>query len=234
MQKIYSIINISIIYIFYLICIICFNNIFSDPIISSLILNVLIIIGYIIYIKKKENKIKYSKIDIKNNILMFSIFIILILLSNNISIFLYNHITDTAFNSYSNLINNTNNILIIIVSLIISPIAEEIFFRGIIFKFLRKNFNFILAAILSTIFFTISHGTLIHIVPTILFGILFCEIYEYTNNILYNIFYHILYNILIMSIGAISFIHNIYLIIICGILSLILLIMYGKYVINYE
>lgn len=43
-----------------------------------------------------------------------------------------------------------------------------------------------------------------------------------------------LYNILIMSIGAISFITNKYLIIICGILSLTLLIMYGKYIIDYE
>lgn len=234
MQKIYNIINVIIAYIFYIFCILIFNKIISDPIISIFILNILLISGYIIYIRKKEIQIKYTKIDTKNKILLFSIFLTLFLLSNNISIYLYNHIEDNAFSSYSNILNNSNTIIMILSALIISPIAEEIFFRGIIFKYLRKEFNFIISAIISTLLFVIIHGTLVHIVPGILLGIFFCEVYEYTKDIKYNILCHILYNLLILSIGAFSFIHNIYLIIICGILSLMLLIMYGKYIINYE
>ena len=75
MQKIYNIINVIIAYIFYIFCILIFNKIISDPIISIFILNILLISGYIIYIRKKEIQIKYTKIDTKNKILLFSIFL---------------------------------------------------------------------------------------------------------------------------------------------------------------
>lgn len=234
MQKISNLINTAIIFTAYLFSMILFSKLISDTIISTLIFNIILIIIYIIYNKKKGNEIKFTKLDNKNIILMSSIFLILILLSNNISTFIYTIVPDKAFNSYANTLTNSNTILVIISALIISPIAEEIFFRGIIFKYLKKDFSFIFATIISASCFALMHGTIIHIVPAVIMGTLFCEIYEYTKDIKYNIFFHMLYNILIMSIGAISFITNKYLIIICGILSLTLLVMYGKYIIDYE
>lgn len=234
MQKISSIINIAIIFIAYLFCMILFNKLISNPVISMLIFNIILISIYIIYNKKKGNEIKFTKINNKNIALICIIFLTLFILSNNISAYILMNVKDNAFNSYANTLTNSNTILVIISALIISPIAEEIFFRGIIFKYLRKDFSFIFATIISILCFTFMHGTIIHIVPAVLFGTFFCEIYEYTKDIKYNIFFHILYNVLIMSIGAMTFIYNKYLIIICGILSLMLLIMYGKYIINYE
>lgn len=234
MQKISNLINTAIIFTAYLFGMILFSKLISDIIISTLIFNIILISIYIIYNKKKGNEIKFTKLDNKNIILMGSIFLILILLSNNISAYILMNVKDNAFNSYANTLTNSNTILVIISALIISPIAEEIFFRGIIFKYLKKDFSFIFATIISVSCFALMHGTIIHIVPAVIMGTLFCEIYEYTKDIKYNIFFHMLYNILIMSIGAISFITNKYLIIICGILSLTLLVMYGKYIIDYE
>lgn len=234
MQKISNLINTAIIFTAYLFSMILFDILVSNTIISTLIFNIILISIYVIYNKKKGNEIKFTKIDNKNIILMSGIFLILILLSNNISTFIYTSISDKAFDSYANTLTNSNIILVIISALIISPIAEEIFFRGIIFKYLRKDFSFIFTTIISVSCFALIHGTIIHIVPAVIIGTFFCELYEYTKDIKYNIFFHMLYNILIMSIGALSFITNKYLIIICGILSLMLLVMYGKYIIDYE
>ena len=234
MQKISSIINTAIIFTAYLFCMIVFSKLIPDQVVSTLVFNIVLIGLYILYNRYKGNELKFTKIDNKNIALVSGIFLTLFILSNNISAYILTHVQDTAFNSYANTLNSTNIILLIVSSVIISPIAEEIFFRGIIFKYLRNNFSFIFSTIVSIAIFAFMHGTIIHIVPAVIFGTLFCEIYEYTKDIKYNIFFHILYNILMMTIGASPFIYNKYLIIICGILSLTLLIMYGKYIINHE
>lgn len=88
---------------------------------------------------------------------------------------------------------------------IIGPVAEEIFFRGIIYGFFRK-WGIPAALILSTLFFVLPHtsGNTIP-VTQIIGGILFAVSYELEKNLFVPMTIHSLGNLAIFSLAAIIF-----------------------------
>lgn len=78
---------------------------------------------------------------------------------------------------------------------VIGPIAEEIVFRGMIFRTLRKGFSFGLAAILSGVFFGIYHMNWVQGVYASCLGILLAFVYERTQTIWGAILFHMFFNI---------------------------------------
>ena len=87
---------------------------------------------------------------------------------------------------------------------IIGPIAEEIFFRGILYGFFRK-WGILAALILSTLFFVLPHTTGNSIPLTQLIGgILFAASYEREKNLLVPMTIHSLGNLAIFSLAAVT------------------------------
>jgi membrane protease YdiL (CAAX protease family) len=87
---------------------------------------------------------------------------------------------------------------------IIAPIAEEIFFRGILYGFFRK-WGILTALILSTLFFVLPHTTGNSIPLTQLIGgILFAASYEREKNLLVPMTIHSLGNLAIFSLAAVT------------------------------
>ncbi len=94
-------------------------------------------------------------------------------------------------------------ILFFIVGGIISPVAEELFFRGIVYGFVRR-WGVIAAVTLSTLAFVLAHPTGSGIpLPQITGGVLFAAAYEKEGNLLVPITIHILGNIAIFSLSLI-------------------------------
>ena len=90
-----------------------------------------------------------------------------------------------------------------LVGAIIAPVAEEIFFRGILYGFFRK-WGIPAAIILSTLLFVLSHS-LGRTVPVtqIVGGILFAVAYEVEKNLFVPITIHILGNLAIFTLSLI-------------------------------
>ena len=86
---------------------------------------------------------------------------------------------------------------------IIGPVAEEIFFRGILYGFFRKWGTWV-AIILSTLFFVLPHASG-NIIPVtqLIGGILFAVAYELEKNLLVPITIHCLGNLAIFSLAAV-------------------------------
>lgn len=85
----------------------------------------------------------------------------------------------------------------------VAPLAEEIFFRGILYGFFRR-WGISTAVILSTLLFVLSH-TSGHTLPItqIIGGILFAVSYEVEKNLLVPITIHSLGNLAIFTIAAV-------------------------------
>ncbi|MFH1875867.1 MAG: CPBP family intramembrane glutamic endopeptidase [Candidatus Omnitrophota bacterium] len=79
---------------------------------------------------------------------------------------------------------------------ILGPVAEELFFRGFIYKFTRTRFSFLPAAIATSLFFAVLHRTPYDILPLSFISIALCYTYEKTQNIISPIIFHSLYNTL--------------------------------------
>jgi hypothetical protein len=100
--------------------------------------------------------------------------------------------------------NSANLLLFFLVGGIVAPVAEEVFFRGILYGFLRR-WGIWIALVLSTSAFAITHG-LGHGFPLVqaIGGILFAAAYEIEKNLIVPITIHCLGNLAIFSLSLIG------------------------------
>jgi uncharacterized protein len=88
---------------------------------------------------------------------------------------------------------------------IISPVYEELFYRGFLYRWLRTRIGFTGALLLSSLIFTIIHIPTYNVMPVNFFsGILFALAYERTNSIWPSVLIHGLTNgimVLLASLG---------------------------------
>lgn len=84
-------------------------------------------------------------------------------------------------------------VLLAIISIFITPIAEEIVYRRFLYGVLAPS-NEVRALIISTAVFALSHGALLHVAAAFFGGLIFCRIYRKTGKLRYSIAAHILYN----------------------------------------
>ena len=93
--------------------------------------------------------------------------------------------------------------LLVVLSCVIGPIAEELFFRGVLFAAVRRRFRRGTAILLSGAAFALIHTNPIGFLPIMLIGSLLAYLYERTGSLLSPIAVHILHNTLLMSIGLV-------------------------------
>jgi membrane protease YdiL (CAAX protease family) len=98
--------------------------------------------------------------------------------------------------------SSLNLLLFFLVGGIVAPVAEEVFFRGILYGFLRR-WGIVLALVLSTGAFAVTHG-LGHGVPVtqVVGGVLFAAAYEMEKNLLVPITIHCLGNTAIFTLSC--------------------------------
>ena len=97
-------------------------------------------------------------------------------------------------------------ILALITNVLAAPMAEELIFRGCMYRFL-SGLDKKAALILSSAIFAVWHGTFIHLYAAFFGGLIFCCIYEKTKSIKYPIFAHMLFNGFTLIIGCAEYPH---------------------------
>ena len=105
-------------------------------------------------------------------------------------------LSDMAFDIYDSLLF----IIEFFSAVIIAPISEELFFRGVLFNRLKINKGVVFALVVSSIIFGLCHinypDHLAHVIYTCLFGMCLCILYLRTDNLLLNMVVHSFYNLL--------------------------------------
>ncbi len=86
------------------------------------------------------------------------------------------------------------------------PFAEELLFRGLIFRYIRQEKSFIFSAILSSLLFSLVHFNLASLLFTFMLGLSTAFIYEKTKSILYPFLVHMGVNSLAINIVFLSII----------------------------
>ncbi|EOU1995224.1 CPBP family intramembrane metalloprotease, partial [Clostridium perfringens] len=171
------------------------KNIFSLTILGDILTLVLITIILLPSNERLLRRIKIKKINLKE-------YFYIIALSIGVSILLLflSGILSKIIPSYGDVVNQLNvaskSSLQLVIAIILIPIYEEIVFRGIIFGYLRKNFNIIVAVLVQALIFGIMHLNLVQGIYTFILGIVLALIYMYSDSILGNITVHIIFNLL--------------------------------------
>ena len=95
-------------------------------------------------------------------------------------------------------------VLFFVVAGLVSPIAEEVFFRGIVYGFLRR-WGVLVAVVGSTVVFVLAHAIISGIPLTqVAGGLVFAVAYEVEGNLMVPITIHALGNLAIFSLSLVS------------------------------
>jgi membrane protease YdiL (CAAX protease family) len=87
-------------------------------------------------------------------------------------------------------------------TVVVAPLTEEIFFRGLLFRMLRlRNKPFFLAAIYTSIIFSLVHVQLMGLFLLTLVGIIACYLSEKSNSLLPSMLFHGFYNLIVVSVA---------------------------------
>ena len=190
-----------IMYLFHLVFMIFFNNIIEirdnkifEYIYTFKIYRWLFSFPIIYYFVKNIKNYEYfktsNKLDMKNFIIYFSLFFLGSHILNILNIFTI---------TISNLKEKQSTIqgflyVDILWTVFISPILEEIVFRGVIMNNLKK-YGIKIAIIVNSIFFAFSHYDIEKIMPVLFMGIILSHI-TYKYSLKYSIIFHFFMNLL--------------------------------------
>ncbi|MDZ5255160.1 type II CAAX endopeptidase family protein [Clostridium sp. LIBA-8841] len=162
---------------------------------------IMLLVLFLIYLGAKEKLFKSCRFNrIQGNtipyIIIFSIGLTMLIL---FLMGVFSSLLPSIFESYS-IVGNAmlathNSVLSLIIVIVLIPIFEEIFFRGVIFGFLRDNYKFPIALIVQALVFGILHGNLVQSVYAFILGLFLGAIFYYTNSLYASILSHITYNL---------------------------------------
>ncbi|MCD6540186.1 MAG: CPBP family intramembrane metalloprotease, partial [Candidatus Omnitrophica bacterium] len=85
-------------------------------------------------------------------------------------------------------------------AIFLAPVVEELFFRGLLFKLLRKKFSFILSSLLTGSIFSLLHNNSFSFLPVLILSIGLAYLYERKKNLLAPVFLHSFHNFISFSL----------------------------------
>lgn len=100
---------------------------------------------------------------------------------------------------------------------IVSPLAEELVFRGIIYNRMKKYFSVLQAILFSALLFGIYHGNLVQGIYGFIIGILIACTYEKLGGFLYPILFHAAANVTVYVISGNQGLYDIFMTPVIGI-----------------
>lgn len=84
--------------------------------------------------------------------------------------------------------------LLVVLAVVLAPIAEEIIFRGCLYRFLKSQTTRLPAQLISGSLFALMHANLFSFIPLVVVGVLLARVYERTGNLLVPIWFHAFFN----------------------------------------
>ena len=112
----------------------------------------------------------------------------------------------SAFKSYDKLISNVTGVssswLMLFTVFLISPIAEEILFRGLILTYTKRVMPAVLAVVFQAFLFGLYHGNIIQGTYAFLMGLLLGFMVHKTDNLITCIIFHMALNISILLVPS--------------------------------
>lgn len=91
-------------------------------------------------------------------------------------------------------------LMTLLVVAIVAPVAEEVLFRGVLYRWLRERIGIVFALILSSLIFSVVHGVVALIPAIAVLGLILGWIYERTQSIWAPILVHGIYNAIVTTI----------------------------------
>ncbi len=179
-------------------------NPFAFVVLSNLLLEITIIVLIYLFLSQSLS-LSFKKLDLLLVFKIYTAVIPLLLFFLILSEFILDKFgisprINPAISLIFALKNKVLFSLFILQIILVGPLAEELFFRGFIYRWVRERLSFLKASILSSLFFAFLHKTPQEFLALSVLGVALCYLYEKTQNILTPVAFHILHNALTLSL----------------------------------
>lgn len=189
--------------------------------VSDILLSVLLFFLYRKYRKllKKEGK------PFRPMPWFWFLFVALVILewyfSQMLATYVHHYVADSNYDAYAAIVAK-NPQLYVVIAIVLAPICEELFFRGILYSFLQTSFHPLIAGLLSAAFFALSHGTVVHLAVAFTFGFFLAFLYDFTGHLRYCILAHMFSNLLsfgvLLQVPSTLIVLPVFLLVLCGLI----------------
>lgn len=167
------------------------NDLYSGTLVGF-IMSIIFTLG-VYFIAIRPKKLSWKEVGLQRPLTSYwklTIKWIIILIISGILLsyvieFLFNIGTDNSkTESLQTRLSTINFVIAFVSAAIISPIYEEIFYRGFLYRWFRAKYGLIVGMLISSFIFTIVHIPTFNTLPyTFLSGLIFAWTYEKTNSV---------------------------------------------------
>ncbi len=178
---------------------------YKDNLIFVSVINLVYIAGYgtwyyFIRTRREGSPVNYRKIFSAKSILCTALMAICAQFCCNLIMIGVQVAMPEQFQNYTKLMEGLDiNVMpswaMILIVAVWAPMAEELIFRAMIFRTLRKGFGLAMAATISGVLFGVYHMNVVQGIYASAFGILLAYIYEKTNSLWGCYLYHMFFNL---------------------------------------
>lgn len=187
------------------------HDLYGGTLIGLMIAITLMVSVYLVALRPK--RLSWSELGIKTfnkkNWKLIMLYTIILMVGVILITVLTSFVGNTWENSKTEAMQEDTSLLTILIALIsasvISPVYEEIFYRGFLFRWFRTRLGFVWAAFFSSLIFAIVHIPTYNVLAVAFFsGIILALAYERTNSIWPSILIHGLANgimVLLTTLG---------------------------------
>lgn len=165
---------------------------------------------YVLIRKKRDvSPVPYRKILSAKSLVFTVLLAVCSQFACNIIMLVFQLIFPSVFDQYTELMEGLDiHVLpawaMLFIVAVWSPLAEELVFRAMVFRTLRKGFSFVPAAILSGVAFGVYHMNWVQGVYATALGVLLAYTYEKTNSLLGCYLFHLAFNLSSYAIEALQ------------------------------
>lgn len=178
------------------------------------LINLILIAGfgswYVLIRKKRDvSPVPYRRILSVKSLVFTVLLAVCSQFACNIIMLVFQQIFPSVFDQYVELMEGLDiHVLpawaMLFIVAVWSPLAEELVFRAMVFRTLRKGFSFVPAALLSGIAFGAYHMNWVQAVYAAALGVLLAYTYEKTNSLLGCYLFHLAFNLSSYAIEALQ------------------------------
>ena len=178
------------------------------------LVNLILIAGfgtwYVLIRKERDvSPVPYRKILSAKSLVFTALLAVCSQFACNIIMVVFQMVFPAVFANYTELMEGLDiHVLpawaMIFIVAVWSPLAEELVFRAMVFRTLRKGFSFVPAAIISRVAFGVYHMNWVQGVYAAALGILLAYTYEKTNSLLGCYLFHLAFNLSSYAIEALQ------------------------------
>ena len=173
-------------------------TLFSDSLFLSILSGIVSVLFVLLLFKREKRsfaeELRLTPMSLKAGLISFSLGFVFSIVTTFILSLLPESIS--AAHQMQTAEYTQENLFLLMLSLgVVSPIVEEVYFRGLVHTKLRECFRFPVAAILSALIFGFFHGNFIQMIYACVYGIILAFVYEKNLSLWASILFHVGYNL---------------------------------------